>query len=458
MLVGLLLTFAWRQYAAEATFGICRNCNVIVIGVDTLRADRVHALGYFRDTTPTIDALAGRGYVFSQAIAPASWTVPSFMSIFTGVYPSVHKVVNKYRVFTEETQILSNLETLSPNIQTLAQVLKNEGYATGGFTGDAGVSSKFGYGQGFDVYTDEKAFGGLENSENHALAWLDTQKENNFFMFFHGYDLHGQFPPPTQERYVDVTYTGSYTGTPKEEEILREEVLTPHGVELTSSDVSFWNAVYDNKVRSADEKLGAFLSKLSDRGMLSRTLIVVVSDHGEEFYEHGGFDHGHSLYDELIHVPLLFIVPGMTGGVTISSQVSTMDVMPTILHLLGIRQSQGIEAQLRGRKNLAEYFTNPAGPGSDVYSETDYRGYTHKRSIRTADGWKYIMTLESGAEELYNLNTDTKEKTNLIGVELEIAETLRVGLRQHLEQDLHTDLSNRPSISCLPVYQGECQQ
>ncbi len=437
----------------------CPDCNVIIIALDTMRADRVSGLGYARDTTPSFDALASRGALFAQAISPASWTVPTFMSIFTSVYPSVHKVTNKFTVFTKGTKTISNLGLLSPELRTFAEVLRDAGYATGGFTGDAGVSAQFGYNQGFDIYTDEKAFGGLENSQTHALAWLDTVQDRKFFMFFHGYDLHGQFAlgEGYVSRYAPKDYVGPFKGTPKEEAILREGVLTEEGITLTPEDIEFWNAWYDGKLRDMDARLGTFIRELERRNVLSRTIIVVLSDHGEEFYEHGGFDHGHSLYDEQLRVPLVFVVPGMEGGRVVESQVSTIDVAPTLLSLLGITPTNGYATQAAGRKNLAEYFVHSDTSGYDVFSETDYRDATHKRSIRTADGWKYILTLEDGKEELYHILRDPKETKNLITKEAEKAEELRVALRKHMRQNLRSDTNARVSTGCLPVYPGECE-
>ncbi len=437
----------------------CKDCNVIIIGIDTLRADRVHSFGYPRETTPHIDALAAGGYSFVNAISASSWTVPAFMSVMTGAYPSVHKVTNKYVEYDPKDpkkQILSDLRALSPQIETLAQAMKAAGYVTGGFTGDAGVGHAFGYGLGFDIYTDAETFGGLGNSETHALAWLDTLPKNQkFFMFFHGYDLHGQFKLATSsESFVPKDYKGPYTGSPQEEAKLREDQLVSP-LSLTPADVAFWNGLYDSKIRAADAGVGDFIAALDGRGLLKNTVIVVLSDHGEEWHEHGGIDHGHTLYDELVHVPVIVSIPGTRGGVKISAQVSMMDVAPTLVQMLGMA-SGTFAGQLEG-KSLLPYITGAATAGRDVFIETDYRDFTHKRGVRTADGWKYIITLENGKEELYNLNTDPREKENLITKEVAKATTLKDKLREHVENDLHSTLSAPVTTGCLPVYPTECK-
>ncbi len=434
----------------------CHGCNVIVIGVDTLRADHVGAAGYARDTTPAIDALAKKGYFFTNAIAASSWTVPSFMAAFTGRHPGETGVVNKFTVFTKDEQKLTNLAELSPETKTMTEAFKAAGYATGGFTGDAGVSGKFGYAQGFDIYTDETTFGGLENSQKHALAWLDSLEDQKFFMFFHGYDLHGQFALPAdyESRYAPEGYAGPYRGTAKEEEKLREDQLAGP-LAHTPEDAAFWTAWYDGKIRDADERLQGFLDALSARGLLENTVIVLVSDHGEEFFEHGGFDHGLTLYDELIHVPLIVVVPGTVGGKTIPAQVSTIDLAPTLFDIVGLEDA-AMKEQLASRRSLVPYLMNPALKGYDVYSETDYRDFTHKRSLRTADGWKFIMTLETDAEELYNLRADPGEKNNLVKENPVKASVLREMLRNHMRNELGDDPDAPVSEGCLPVYTGEC--
>lgn len=448
-----------KQPAATFNSAIaCRGCNVVIIGVDTMRADHVHSFGYNRDTTATLDQLASKGFIFTNAVSPASWTVPSFMSIFTGAYPSVHGITNKFAVFNKTEQKLSNLKKISPGIKTLAEAMKDNGYATGGFTGDAGVSGKFGYNQGFDVYTDEQTFGGFDNSEKHALAWLDSIKGKKFFMFFHGYDLHGQFPdaPDYKSIYSPPNYAGPYKGTPKEEAELREQQLVGP-ISLSPADVLFWKALYDGKIHDADARLKNFLDELGKRGLVKNTMIVVLSDHGEEFYDHGGIDHGHSLYDEQIRIPLIFVIPGTAGGKVIASQVGTIDLMPTIFQILGVKADNDIEKQIAGRKSLVPFMENKNEAGYDVFSETDYRNFTHKASVRAANGWKFILTRESGREELYNLNADPTETNNLLSKELKKADELRAELRRHMLDDLGIN-PNAPVITgCLPVYDGECK-
>lgn len=456
--IATLCGLAWHYESNVKTTQpyICRDCNLIVVGFDALQAAHVAHLGYERATTPTLDALAARGYTFTQNISPASWTVPSFMSIFTSTYPSTHGIVNKFVTFTPSEKVLSDLKTLSPSILTLAEIMQKAGYRTGGFTGDAGVSGKFGYREGFDIYVDDQAFGSMQHSMEGALQWIDREPQKKFFMFFHGYDAHGQFDIPSEYQGEFMPSNSStYAGTKKEQELLRERGLRGENLDLSSADVAFWRAWYDSKIKDADARLADFLEELEKRGLLDTTIILVVSDHGTEFYEHGRFDHGHTLYDELLHVPLIITPPKLSKAVRINTQTSSLDIVPTILDMLVINPGEAFQNQIRGQ-SLINRMSNPLQEGHDVYLETDYRNYVHLRGIRTPDGWKYILSLDDGSEQLFNLRNDPRELNNLITVNPEKKNELRRRLLAHMRDALGQTLEKPVSKECLPVYDGQC--
>lgn len=457
IVVVTLLAFQSQKAANRESATRCDDCNVLLIGVDTLRADHMHAFGYERDATPNIDALAARGISFTNAISASSWTVPSFMSIMTGVYPSVHKVTNKFVEFNAKSQVTSNLQKLSPSLETLAQQFKKAGFATGGFTGDAGIGAQFGHKAGYDVYTDEKTFGEFKNSNTHAIDWLNAlPKGQKFYMFLQGYDLHGQFNLPKDDQiFLTEEEKKSDAGLPKNESVLREAQLAGP-LKYTESDVKYWNDLYDSKMHYADADIGVMLNELDKRGLLKNTIVVLVADHGEEFFEHGGIDHGQSLYGELIHVPIVVAMPGNTKASQVSAQVSMLDVAPTILELAGVKPSEQFAKQQQGM-SLVPYMTGAKTQGSDVFMETDYRDFTHIRSVRTVDGWEYIKTLQTGREELYNLNDDPAEKHNIIENNPEKAATLKAKLEKHMREDLKVDPNKKYLPGCLPVYKGECE-
>lgn len=435
-----------------------KDYSLVFVSFDAMQAAHVGTLGNLRKVTPTIDSFAEQGYCFTRVYSVASWTVPASMTWFTGVYPSEHRMTNKFAVYTSTVQKPANLKELSPHLVTLAEILKRAGYATGGFTGNAGVSGGFGYQQGFDTYSFEPGkFGGLDRSIPKAIEWLAANRQHKFFLFLHGYDCHGQNTPADgfDYRYVDADYDRRYTGSEVEQETLREEGLENGELNLRESDVRFWRAIYDEKINRADTRFQEFLAEFDKLGLADKTLFVLTSDHGTELYEHRRLDHGFTLYDEQIHVPLIVKLPGQDAGRKIADQVSSIDVMPTILDLLDI-DTRDVRQQLRGTSLVPAIHGKPAQ--RNCFSETDYREYTFKRSIVRPDGRKLIYTLETKSRELYDLNTDPGETINLAASKTKLAEELESQLFAHFKT-IGCDLANRRwEIGLNPVYQSQGQR
>jgi len=432
-----------------------KNINVILIAFDGLQAKHLSAYGCFLKTTPNLDKFFSQSYLFTRTVSVAPWTVPSFISVFTSMYPSEHKVVNKFVEYDKANNkiVQSNLKQLTPHAVTLAEVFKRNGYLTAAFTGDAGISATYGGGQGFDVYYDATTFGGFQTAMPLAIDWLKQNKDKKFFLFVHGYDVHGQYAPLEgyDYRYIQKPYKGKYTGSPKEQAALRESGLAGN-LNLSEEDVKFWRAIYDEKISRADEKFGEFMKQLEGMDLEKNTLIVVFSDHGTEFYEHQKFDHGHTLYNELLNVLFAIHLPGQKEGRRINSLISTLDIFPTVLKLVNLKnpvpnQTKGID--------ISPSFLNK-DVSHDVFSETDYRLYTHKRSIETTDGWKLILTMNGLQKELYNLNTDPDEKINLSEKEPKKTYELEQLIYNHLKQ-MGVDPWGPWPLGCLPVYGDQCQ-
>lgn len=430
--------------------------NLVFVSFDALQAAHVGCLGNPRKVTPTIDSLAREGVIFTQARAVASWTVPSTMSWFTGVYPSEHRMTNKYSAYGPKERRLASLRERAPHLATLADVLRGAGYATGGFTGNAGVSGGFGYEQGFDVYFHEKnTFGSLERSVPEALVWLRANRHRRFFLFLHGYDVHGQSTPADgyDYRFVDPGYDRRFTGSVVEQEMLREEGLDRGRLTLRDADVRFWRAIYDEKVNRADACFGRFLEEFERLGLADKTVFVVSSDHGTELYEHRRFDHGFTLYDELLRVPLVVKLPGPARGRVVTDRVSSIDVMPTILDLLGVEAPAAVRRQMRGTSLVPAMRGEPAR--RDCFAETDYREYTYKRCIVTPDGWKLVCTMENGGRELFDLSADPGEARDLSAAEPARVEELRRRLYGRF-REIGADLESRPwKVGLNPVYSSQ---
>lgn len=403
---------------------LCSECNVVFVSFDTLRADHVSSYGYGKKTTPTIDEFAQKGFVFTDAISASSWTLPSSMSWFTGVYPSKHKILNKYTLLSPGKQEISNLNILSPDMETLAEVLAKNGYRTGGFTGGAGVHSMFGYDKGFDVYIDDRDFAGFEYTYPKAIEWIKANKDQKLFIFLHGYNIHGEYTPPGgyDFRFLDFKYTGKLTGSKEEEIELREQGMAQGKLFLSKDDVRFLTAIYDEKIQRADTEFAKFIEEYKKLGLFDKTVFLLTSDHGEELYDHGRIDHGQTLYEEVIHVPLIISIPGVEGE-KIPNQVRSIDLMPTILNMLGIKIDDKVKNQLQG----IDLVSIIKGQKQELlaFSETDYRYAVFKRSLRTVDGWKLITDLETKINEFYNLKEDKTEKNNLIDQQSKISAEIK---------------------------------
>ena len=433
-----------------------KDHNVVFVSFDALQAAHTGFLGYDRDVTPTLDAFAQDCFILENQISVASWTVPSSMSWFTGVYPTEHHLTNKFAVYNADVQKPASLPDLAPKLITLAQILKQNGYATGGFTGNAGVSGRFGYDQGFDVYFAEKdKFGSFDRSIPEALAWVKAKQGKKFFLFLHGYDCHGQCVPAGgfDYRFVDEGYDRKYTGSVQEQEVLREEGLDKGQLALRDADVRFWRAIYDEKIQRADAKFKRFLADFSQLGLMDKTLFIITSDHGTEFCEHRRLDHGFTLYQEQIHVPLLIKLPGQRGGSILHERHSSLDLMPTILDLLDVEVPDVARNQMRGT-SLVTAIQGTAAP-RDIISETDYRQYTYKRSLIAPDGWKLIYTLESRSRELYDLIADPAEQHDLASSQPEKADEFQERLFAHYRSIGHdlTTHSWEPGLN--PVYNSQ---
>jgi len=435
-----------------------KDHNLVFVSFDALQAAHVGCLGYPRDVTPAVDSVAAHGFNFRKAVSVSSWTVPSSMTWFTGVYPSEHRMVNKYAVYNPPDTKIADLRELSPDLVTLADVLKQHGYLTGGFTGNAGVSGGFGYEQGFDeYYYDKGKFGRMDESIPRALQWLKANKDKKFFLFLHGYDVHGQSTPPGgfDYRFVDKDYDRRYTGAELEQEILREEGLEKGQLTMRDEDVRFWRDIYDEKIQRTDAKFKKFLDEFAKLGLSNKTIFVLTSDHGTEFYEHRRFDHGFTLYQELIHVPLIIQLPGRTTAVTIDDRVSSIDIMPTVLDLLGIELPDKVNRQLRGQSLVPAM--QGSQPNRDVFSETNYREYTYKRSIIAPDGLKLIYTLELRTRELYNLTDDPDETKDLAKAKPDKADELQGRLFEHFRSIGHDLRSRSWPIGLNPVYPSQAK-
>ena len=370
----------WRVAPARAP-----NGPIVLVSIDTLRADRLPLYGYAAGRAPAIDALARDAVVFDKAYAHAPQTLPSHASMFTGRLPFEHKVRDNLGF------------RLGDDAATMASLLRSAGYATAGFVSAYVLRPETGIGQGFDVYNADFPASAADRSPAHvqragpatleaATRWLDGATDPRFFLFFHIYEPHKPYAPP--ERFA-------------------------------SKDP------YDGEVSLSDEIVGHLLAKLKQKGLYDAATIVVTSDHGEGLGDHGEQEHGLFLYDETIRVPWIMKLPGnAAAGRRIEAPVQHIDLLPTIASLAGLAAPPGMRGRDLAKAALEDRAIEPQG----IYSEALYPRYHFGWSellALTDDRYRYI---KAPREELYDLQRDPGERTNIIGDRAQAAAALRSGL------------------------------
>ena len=313
--------------------------NLLLISIDTLRADHLGCYGYNRDTSPHLDQLAKEGVLFDDLTAAASWTVPSHMSMFTSLYPSVHGVQ-------------AGNTALAEGVPTLAQSLAKSGYVTAAFVSSPTLNHWFGFNRGFQYYDDFTVIASQTGGYRHtvtnpvitdlATKWLQKHSRKNFFLFLHYWDCHDDYLAP-------APYSSKFDPDYKGKQNTRFIGLWPADMRARISvmDLAHIVALYDGGIAYTDEHVGKILRLLQDLRLSEKTLVIVLSDHGDGFLEHGLFTHGNSLYEEVLHVPLIMRLPGVIpAGKRVAGNVSHVDLMPTALGLLqmpGPLRMQGID-------------------------------------------------------------------------------------------------------------------
>ena len=354
--------------------------NVLVFSVDTLRADHLGCYGYERATSPRIDAIAKDGVLFEHVVAPAPWTLPSYGSLFTGCSPAVHRAgVNtdkEDRFGRDEDGSKKGLEVLRNDLPTLAETLAAAGWSTAGFQANSFLRAKNGLARGFDryVFYQYRSDFGAEL----ATKWIEKHRSRPWFCFLHVMDVHQPYapPPPYDTKFSEYSFAEVVDYPPNIDE-LRARAPDATTRKLLVDE-------YDGAIASIDERIGLVLDRLKGLGELDRTLVVIHSDHGEEFWEHGGYEHGHAEHEEVLHVPLVLRMPGkLPKGSRIAPRVRGIDVMPTVIALLGIQSPASVEG-----KSLLPLVEGKSEAPRECISEA------------TLHGPREIKALTSGTERL----------------------------------------------------------
>jgi len=414
----LLAALLLGCHAAPKTIP-ARQPNILLLIVDCLRADAVSANGYARPTTPNLDQIAKDGTRFTGAISQASWTRPSLPTLLTDLYPSEHGVLDL------EEDPSAPAAALDDSVTTIAERLKAAGYATAMFGEQHQLSTRFGLQQGFDVWQPKS--GDAANIDKKLLAWQSQVGQRPFFAYLHYLELHWPYCPPKDLR-------GTFDEGPSTLNLcqdwrkLRDDMRT-NAYRVTPDDLRLMRARYDEELRGVDREIGRLLDELRRRGVYDDTLIMVTGDHGEEFGEHGGNFHGQSLYDELLHVPLLMKPPkwweAPTGQV-IGGLTEMRNATATFLDAAHVHPLPPHTV------SLAPWLLGD-GDGKGPNQVTVSEG-TDQIAVRTAQ-WKLIVAKTppkdgSTGIELYDLAKDPGERHNVATAERRaLAE-----MKQHLAQ------------------------
>jgi len=318
-----------------ASDAVAAGYNVVLISIDSLRADHMSVYGYPRPTTPQLEALARDGVVFERCSSTTSWTLPAHMSLLTGRSLLGHGVVGDDR-------------RLSAEVPTLAGAMSAAGYATAAVVSAPYVESRFGFDHGFDHYDDETVSFATNNESYKSVTaglvndaaeqWISANRDRRFFLFLHYWDVHYDYAPGSPyDKMFDPDYAGDVSG----ENFYFNDAVNSH---MDRADLDHVVALYDGEIRLVDDHIGGIRQMLQRQGLSGRTLIVVTADHGEEFFDHGRKGHHRTLYEEVLHVPLIIYVPGLeVASPRLATEASIIDIMPTVLSLTGVAAPPGLE-------------------------------------------------------------------------------------------------------------------
>lgn len=384
----------------------CADCNVILVSIDTLRADHLGCYEYPRDTTPNIDSFRKEAVLFRSTIAQAPSTTVSHGAMLTSLIPSFHGA------------FMTRRSPISSSVPTMAEILHQHGYRTASFNGGAQLRKDFGFDRGFDIYESFQGAPTLDRFSDRVregIDWIQQAGDRKFFLFLHSYDVHHPYAPDHNHLdYFAKDYAGALEVPISPDTLTR---INSKKLEVSRRDLQFIVDTYDAEIRGMDVAFGTLIEFLRSSKLLDRTIIVFTSDHGEEFGEHGSWGwHATTLFDELLRVPLLIKFPNQRhGGATINDQVRSIDILPTVLETLNMErfphfQGVSLVPLLRGEK-LAE-------SQQFALSQEDTRGRVPPTSIQTSQ-WKALPS------KLFDLNQDPGEHTDVAGRFADVHKALR---------------------------------
>lgn len=469
VLIVIFLFFNESQTDNEFDSIKCNDCNLVIISATNLRYDHLGINDYFRNTSPNIDKFAKESINFHNAFSQASWTLPAGISLFTSLYPFEHGLMNRY-----------DGKRLSDKTRSLVDILKKQGYKTIAFTGGFDYETYYGLISRFDtkyVYsipinneTDHpinitrilpNLYGSFDINLDSAISWLKINKDEKFFMFLQGFDVHCPFTPPKP---YDMVFDPDYDGTidysaclwtfERTNPIIENnktyyEVKVASGernvfnktARLGSEDIKHLIALYDGEILYVDFQIDKILDELRTLGLLDKTIIILLSEHGDMFGKYGRFMRGGPLsgtfYDDVIHIPLIIYNPKIKP-MNVNGLVQLIDVTPTILDFLGIRKYQGIKGKSIVPLIIQNQTINDFVYAGSIYEPRHTNPFFNKTSkieVIRSKKWKLIKETIFKDEynfktiyELYDIVNDPEELNNIFAENENIAKQLEARL------------------------------
>lgn len=440
-----LFALAYTQNLLTSTEPKSAKPNVILLIVDTLRADRLGCYGYDKNTTPVIDELAKAGVLFEQTYVQWASSLPSHASIMTSTYPHIHGA-------------FPNGKNLNPKLPTLAKILKEQGYTSGAFVSNSLVGNQYNFQIGFDTFIDladfdfrnttitawihslnlVRVFDRLTNEDlftTLALSWLEKHQSEPVFLWMQWLYPHAPYRPPSGylARFENEPYRGIADGTLAQIELINKKKL-----KLSPGDEAHYTALYDAEVAFSDYQISRIIDKLRELNVLENSLVIVTADHGENLNEHG-MEYGHyGVYDSSVRIPLVMTMPKtLPAGKRVPHVIQSLDIAPTILDVLEIPRPQEFQG-----KSVRPLISEENPQWESVAYSVMFRDKVNFLSLRS-DEWKMILKVRDGENhfELYHVPSDHQELIDRLASEPAIADSLKQALSTWIETNFQpTDL------------------
>ncbi|MFQ6104701.1 MAG: sulfatase [Candidatus Glassbacteria bacterium] len=413
-----------------------KYASIILISLDTLRADHLGCYGYERETSPHIDAFSKGSVTFRNAMSPSSWTLPSQMSLFTSQYDLEHGAAKELvQIDTERRGLM------------FAELLKDKFYTNAAYTGGGWLDPQYGFGKGFDTYSFQET-DYRDPIPTSVFEFIEKNRDTTFFLFLHTYCIHNYFSPSKYSEIFDSECNGKFYRWQDIQKFIRLFRISPLEKPSEKKELQHLVNLYDASIKYVDDRLGALFQKLEELGIYDDLMIIITSDHGEEFGEHRHTFHGHALYNELIHIPLIVKFPGGEyAGTEVETVFGLIDLVPTILEYLGLET----RSWMRGRSAMSAIRGESI---EDLHAYSDLlNNEVLKFSLRTNRHHLIYETIASGLKKeeygnfmLFDIVNDPAEQLDIAAWDSEIFNSLKEELRLMMFQMMPAKLERLEEV------------